>query len=120
MEIGAADCGQTAKGRSTCASCAGHSGIFEQFEAEALRDGVVRVVAVSREAWRPLFAGLVLERDRRAYAPDIQPRRRPVARSTEDERQRVRGRAGDGNQFALMPKALTVCLLSPAATRRRC
>jgi hypothetical protein len=35
--------------------------IFEQLEAEALLDDTIRVVAVPREAWRPFFAGLVLE-----------------------------------------------------------
>jgi site-specific DNA recombinase len=39
------------------------AGIFEQLEAEALPDDTIRVVAVPREAWRPFFAGLVLERE---------------------------------------------------------
>ena len=39
------------------------SGIFEQLEAEALIDDTIRVVAIPREAWRPFFAGLVLERE---------------------------------------------------------
>ncbi len=39
------------------------AGIFEQLEAEALPDSTIRVVAVPREAWRPFFAGLVLERE---------------------------------------------------------
>ncbi|GEM_PF-6725794 len=39
------------------------SGIFEQLEAEALLDNTIRVVAIPREAWRPFFAGLVLERE---------------------------------------------------------
>ena len=39
------------------------AGIFEQLEAEALPDDSIRVVAVPREAWRPFFAGLVLERE---------------------------------------------------------
>ncbi len=39
------------------------AGIFEQLEAEALPDGTIRVVAVPRGAWRPFFAGLVLERE---------------------------------------------------------
>jgi hypothetical protein len=39
------------------------SGIFEQLEAEALLDNTIRVVAIPREAWRPFFEGLVLERE---------------------------------------------------------
>ncbi len=39
------------------------AGIFEHLEAEALSEGTIRIVAVPREAWRPFFAGLVLERE---------------------------------------------------------
>jgi DNA invertase Pin-like site-specific DNA recombinase len=39
------------------------AGIFEHLEAEALPEGSLRVVAVPREAWRPFFEGLVLERE---------------------------------------------------------
>jgi hypothetical protein len=39
------------------------AGIFEQLEAEALPDGTIRAVAIPRGAWRPFFAGLVLERE---------------------------------------------------------
>ena len=46
--------------RSTVASCAG---TLEQLEAEALPEGIIRVVAVPREAWKPFFESLVLERE---------------------------------------------------------
>jgi hypothetical protein len=36
---------------------------------EALPDGVIRVVAVARKAWRRFFAGLVLERETGVLAP---------------------------------------------------
>jgi hypothetical protein len=39
------------------------AGIFEQLEAEALPEGTIRVVAVPREAWKPFFESLVLERE---------------------------------------------------------
>jgi hypothetical protein len=39
------------------------AGIFEHLEAEALPEGTLRVVAVPREAWKPFFEGLVLERE---------------------------------------------------------
>ncbi len=39
------------------------AGIFENLEAEALSDGMLRVVAVPREAWKPFFERLVLERE---------------------------------------------------------
>ncbi len=39
------------------------SGIFVQLEAEAVPDSTIRVMAVPRAAWRPFFAGLVLERE---------------------------------------------------------
>src|SRR6266568_1508350 len=39
------------------------AGIFENLEAEALPEGTLRVVAVPREAWKPFFEGLVLERE---------------------------------------------------------
>ena len=39
------------------------AGIFEHLEAEALPEGTLRVVAVPREAWRPFFERLVLERE---------------------------------------------------------
>lgn len=39
------------------------AGIFEHLEAEALPEGRLRVVAVPREAWRPFFERLVLERE---------------------------------------------------------
>lgn len=37
--------------------------IFEHLEAEASPEGALRVVAVPREAWRPFFECLVLERE---------------------------------------------------------
>ena len=37
--------------------------IFEHLEAEALPEGSLRVVAVPREAWKPFFECLVLERE---------------------------------------------------------
>jgi hypothetical protein len=45
------------------------AGIFEQLEAEALPEGALRVVAVPREAWRPFFERLVLERETGLAAP---------------------------------------------------
>ena len=39
------------------------AGIFENLETEALPDGRIRVVGIPREAWKPFFAGLVLERE---------------------------------------------------------
>ena len=39
------------------------AGIFEHLEAETLPEGTLRVVAVPREAWRPFFERLVLERE---------------------------------------------------------
>jgi len=45
------------------------AGIFEHLEAEALPEGSLRVVAVPREAWRPFFEGLVLERETGIDAP---------------------------------------------------
>ena len=39
------------------------AGIFEHLEAEALPEGSLRVVAVPREAWKPFFECLVLERE---------------------------------------------------------
>ena len=39
------------------------AGIFEHLEAEALPEGSLRVVAVPRQAWMPLFECLVLERE---------------------------------------------------------
>ena len=39
------------------------AGIFEHLEAEALAEGTIHVVAVPREAWRPFFESLVLERE---------------------------------------------------------
>ena len=39
------------------------AGIFEHLEAEALPEGTLRVVGVPREAWKPFFEGLVLERE---------------------------------------------------------
>jgi hypothetical protein len=38
--------------------------------AEAMPEGSLRVAAVPREAWRPVFECLVLERHRHACAPD--------------------------------------------------
>ena len=37
--------------------------IFDQLEAELLPEGRIRVVAVPRSAWKPLFEGLVMERE---------------------------------------------------------
>ena len=39
------------------------AGIFEHLEAEALPEGSLRVVAVPRDAWKPFFERLVLERE---------------------------------------------------------
>ncbi len=38
-------------------------------ETEALPEGTIRVVAVPREAWRPFFESLVLERETGVGAP---------------------------------------------------
>ncbi len=45
------------------------AGIFEQLEAEALPEGALRVVAVPREAWRPFFERLILERETGVASP---------------------------------------------------
>lgn len=45
------------------------AGIFEHLEAEALPEGALRVVAVPREAWRPFFERLELERETGFAAP---------------------------------------------------
>lgn len=43
--------------------------IFELLEAEVLPEGSLRVVAVPREAWKPFFACLELERETGFNAP---------------------------------------------------
>jgi hypothetical protein len=52
------------------------SGLFEELEAEVLLDDAIRVVAVPSEAWRPFFAGLVLEHHTFACSNLAEARRR--------------------------------------------
>ncbi len=39
------------------------AGIFDQLEAELLSEGRIRVVAIPKQAWKPFFKGLVVERE---------------------------------------------------------
>ncbi len=39
------------------------AGIFDQLEAELLPEGRIRVVAIPKQAWKPFFEGLVVERE---------------------------------------------------------
>ena len=39
------------------------AGIFDQLEAELLPECRIRVVAIPKQAWKPFFEGLVVERE---------------------------------------------------------
>ena len=70
------------------------AGIFEHLEAEALPDGTLRVVGVPREAWKPFFEGLVLERETGVDLPGTKGhiefvyRVEPLTRTNRDGRKR--------------------------------